>query len=1153
MSELFPDRKRAEAYMTSIRASTNPYALCIALAQATKAPDACFFALATIKDAMIREWDSLGAAKAAELQAQLFRLLAPKGSSSPVLGSSVIRRQILHVDALITKRAWLSCPQDAAGRREAEKVLSRLGGLVRGSPPARKLGLGLACELLDEFGSAAASPMGVPLAQHHKARFAFQEQCLKGVFIMALRLLQTRAEAMAKGRGIQQRADISEIRLALDLASRALSWPFCDGADLAGCARAWAETEDESDTRGSNSASAQRPFVEPGPTWRPVLLGSGLPVLSALSALYMAPKVRSDDTAAHALRESIHQLASLHGSIFGSDQKIRAQYASALLSRSVALSRQRPVQGQDEDAAASHILGFCRILQKIVTNCSPRILLSLGPNAPRQLFAHLNQTTCALLRVAAAEEATGVQTRRGEALAVMLDLWVAVVADYEYRGRLRSGGYTDQARKQLADAAQAVFSCFVECRMRAAADEIARGREVQAQFDDDEFWASQLEAAGMLARLRSGASLTTLSRLIRERTALLRKAAGGRGKSGSAAGFSAAQTRAIRVAQEQLFWLIRLLGHTLADASEGETPMIPHALVATSADGDQASPDPILSAARAALELASLETQLVRAGRLDETVSPYLAETVVWFLARWVPSYVYANGSLYERISPRIWAALGPGTGGGAAALAAAVDKAVANLLDWPGAMGVAAASAGLLQTLARSREIARALASTPAWRRLARAYATCAPPIMRLLPDALTRLAQALCRVASAAGSDAARELFQAAVTPVQKLLAPFVAAVAKGPVSGKAAAALMGNVAQKRLGAGLALLRGVARTDGRLGFGFGFGVVLRILPSATRLLPVYGPHAETDFIVSAVVGVHADATEAHLGYCSAAQTRVLAVACADLVRAFVAARVGDVGSAAAPAAGDTKKRDDIAEARLETRAEDMTTLLQMLSGFLDPNTDHDDDSAKVAAADTVLRGLASLMRLFDTATLRFPDVCTAFFRLLADAVAKAPLRFAKLTAEARARFVRSIEFALSHHSPDVVRDGLRALRSTALAAIAVARSRGQGAVAVSSELERLLQRLLRLLLAERAAAVLVNPIADALFPIARVSPPEAFARAAKGAAGNLDARMQAALRRVLETAKSAKGSRVERRDAHREAVWALAREAKWSRAPQR
>jgi len=104
----------------------------------------------------------------------------------------------------------------------------------------------------------------------------------------------------------------------------------------------------------------------------------------------------------------------------------------------------------------------------------------------------------------------------------------------------------------------------------------------------------------------------------------------------------------LMLALEELHWLLLVTGYFLCDSPEGETIMAP-ALLMGHFEIPEGTPDPVVVVVNQVLTVAKFENSLLMSRQHANYWSPLLAETVSWFLQRWVYSYLLLDESQFIR------------------------------------------------------------------------------------------------------------------------------------------------------------------------------------------------------------------------------------------------------------------------------------------------------------------------------------------------------------------------------------------------------------------------------------------------------------------------------------------------------------------------
>lgn len=211
------------------------------------------------------------------------------------------------------------------------------------------------------------------------------------------------------------------------------------------------------------------------------------------------------------------------------------------------------------------------------------------------------------------------------------------------------------------------------------------------------------------------------------------------------------------MALEQLCWLTTMCGHVLADAGDGETPLVPlpiaqaseAAAAAAAGGGSGAAADP---AERLSAGLLAVGGHcLAHAGQA--AASPRLVEVAAASLARWADTYLMPE----DCPPPALAAAFGAGSAAGGQAAHMLVSLALAALTRYPGERTLhEVVCAHLLAGLVRRRAVCAALLEAPAWAALCDAVGRGDAGLLQLAERVQRRLLQSLLLAAHGLPGDA-------------------------------------------------------------------------------------------------------------------------------------------------------------------------------------------------------------------------------------------------------------------------------------------------------------------------------------------------------------------------------------------------------------
>lgn len=355
------------------------------------------------------------------------------------------------------------------------------------------------------------------------------------------------------------------------------------------------------------------------------------------------PNNSSNELLLQNIRQVILQLASITGPTFGPDVIERIQFASALCEGCL-LFIQKIVSGTLKKEESSILLDLYQIGSRLVSNFRLSILLQI-PNF-KQLLTSMIEIGCLLLidHVRECESVGGDADSmeyydwREETMGQLLDFAVIISSDPQ---KLCHGGIVDAQNNATTiptEVLSPLFDAFVICRTRMAALEETYHATNQSDLDEVREGISELalleeiDSVAAVGRLNLTKSISCLSTLCGTVIPRLHSIWDGDGDV----------TPEISALLEEANLLILFLCHLLTDNNAGESPCIPDAIIVScSRSDDTTTATSVVSAVHVLLKLADMQTQKLALNPSNQRLSPLLAKTLLSFLNRWAPAYIY--------------------------------------------------------------------------------------------------------------------------------------------------------------------------------------------------------------------------------------------------------------------------------------------------------------------------------------------------------------------------------------------------------------------------------------------------------------------------------------------------------------------------------
>lgn len=772
-------RSAAERVLLDFRRHDHAVRLGLIVLERSSVPFAQFHAVCAVKDGLSRDWASLAAEARAGLEQSVLALLAARDLERYVQAEAC---QLL---ALVAKRDAVDALQEVNGPAAPEapnrpgratgRLLERASGLfATADERQRLLALLLVNALVHEFGAPSeqgVGGLGVPQGLQQQARGEFEVAHLPHLFDSLHSLLLTAV------RDSEASPAAALVTRTVNLVATVLGWDFVGNTHVAatpgpGAGAGAGGTGPGAGTNGGSRPGLLAATVRPPPTWRgrvdsPDLLSAACEQYARLRRLIAAghreePADRAVEEAVHAARQLLVQLASLHRTAFA-DEQAMVVHLAAVCGVLVQIASAPLPASAPPDAMGAEYLDLALMASRIVANASTAGLAQL-PDAARGAF--LDQLCTLAVRtaevVASATDTSVLDDAwQVEAHEAFVDVWSSLVV----QGSALVG--PSAPAHSLAYYSSRVFAAGVHATLAVARleGEALGNDEVTVHAEDDV--ASNVRFAALCAVGRADvlASAALLEAQLLDRTEQLRS------QCVAIARDTGEQRGSVEALLEELDVLVRLAGHLLADAGDGEEPEMPRELAAITAHSAEGHPAPRVTAS--VLRLLALQDECVLGtgsaspaaggglaeagggvlpggrppadGMFAAVLSPRLAESLLWFLERWARTYLLTDEARTATLHPQLLLYWGRDTAAGSAMLVRCVEAAVLRLLCWGGEPILAMQATRLLHTLAKLQGASPLLAPLAAWQRILAAHSPGSMALAHLPPKAQRLLVEAL------------------------------------------------------------------------------------------------------------------------------------------------------------------------------------------------------------------------------------------------------------------------------------------------------------------------------------------------------------------------------------------------------------------------
>ncbi|ORY48739.1 hypothetical protein BCR33DRAFT_763797 [Rhizoclosmatium globosum] len=672
--------KQATDTLESLKDAPNALPTCTFILENTVDPAVQFHIANVIKEIIIRHFSSFSIGDLVQLRGFLMNYLLSKcrdaaGTQALDTNNATVKK-LAHTIVVLVKRCWL----DESIREDRQRYFQGLEALRRSGDLFNKhVALNILDQMLGEF-SAEASAFGLPWDFHSSCRSTFEESELPRLFHMVMEALH---EYITNPSMLNVKAELTCARRCVAIALKILKWEFVSlGNVMAG-------SFEKLDALDSHDGSGRFPASWTGALIRPEIVDTVFKIHQLL-----LPHDISGNTA-----KLITHLAAVNGPVFP-DSATEVGFVKYLLELLESLTTNfrastTPSQTNLSNDAGDELVALADMMKRVFTTHKLETLRHI-PTFFNFLSAVVHFTLFCMdcMKSAISMLSDGEDCAGMIATDVMLEMWASFV---DQSNTLLQSSPPDEFSSTLTNFLRSLslplFSSHLEMRLALATQQVSNADDDEEGLMEDEVaYSDQLDYLTVIARWDVPGCCGLLKNLLSEEWGRVASIFEGHGLG--------LDEQARNVCLERIHWIVLICEHVLADSGDGEVPMVPDALMTTSASATSSEADIVVSLSNTIFQILGIFSNVQPGSPQIDFCSPLIVETLFLFLNRWSKTYLFINSSDYSKMSNSLAHSYSV-TGGGSQLFDFMIQVAQQNFILWKSEEGVLNAIISLLQGFA--------------------------------------------------------------------------------------------------------------------------------------------------------------------------------------------------------------------------------------------------------------------------------------------------------------------------------------------------------------------------------------------------------------------------------------------------------------------